>query len=115
VSGRRSRAAQARRLSSEESISGTIGAVRLPASTGFIKYFNGDRYNYTVKQSKIFWRHHSKMRFLMTIVLFLAAAGVVDSFYFDGRNRQAFLDEASSQGQQIRDYVDSLVSNVVRR
>ena len=55
------------------------------------------------------------MRFWMMIVLFIAAAGVIDNFYLDGRNRQAALDELNNQGQQIRDYVNSLVSNVVGR
>jgi len=33
------------------------------------------------------------MRFLMMIVLFLAAAAVVDTFYYDGRYRQAVWQE----------------------
>ena len=68
-----------------------------------------------VKESKTFWLHYSTMRFWMTIALSIAAAGVVDNFYFDGRNSQAVLEEVNNQGQQIRDYVNSIVSNVVGR
>ena len=50
----------------------------------------------------------------MKIVLLLAAAEVVDTFYFDGSYRQAILDDINYQGQQIRYQVDSLVSKVVR-
>jgi len=38
-------------------------------------------------------RYHPQMRFLMMIVLFLAAAAVVDTFYYDGRYRQAVWQE----------------------
>ena len=46
------------------------------------------------------------MRFWMRIVLFIAAAGVVDVFYFDGRYRQAVWAEANYQGRQVRYQVD---------
>ena len=55
------------------------------------------------------------MRFWMTIVLFLAAAGVVDNFYFDGRYRRAIWEEVNNQGQQFRYQVNLIVSNVVGR
>jgi hypothetical protein len=55
------------------------------------------------------------MRFLMMIVLFIAAAEVVDIFYFDGRYRQAVWQEANYQGQQFRYRVDLLVRKVVGR
>ncbi len=54
------------------------------------------------------------MRFLLTIAIFIAAAGVVDSFYFDGQYRQAVMEEVNYQGQQFRDRVDLLLSKVVR-
>ena len=55
------------------------------------------------------------MRFWMMIVLLLAAVGVVDAFYFDGRYRQSVWKEANYQGQQIRNQVDLFVSKVVGR
>jgi hypothetical protein len=55
------------------------------------------------------------MRFLITIVLFLAAAAVVDAFYYDGRYRQAVWQEVDYQGQQFRYQVDLLVRKVVGR
>jgi hypothetical protein len=55
------------------------------------------------------------MRFWMTIILFLAAAEVVDTFHFDGRYRHAVWGEANYQGQQVRYQVDLLVSKVVGR
>jgi len=55
------------------------------------------------------------MRFWMTIVLFLAAAAVVDTFYYDGRYRQALWQEVNNQGQQVRQQVDLLVRKVVGR
>ena len=55
------------------------------------------------------------MRFWMRIVLFIAVAGVVDVFYFDGRYRQAVWAEANYQGRQVRYQVDLLVSKVVGR
>ena len=55
------------------------------------------------------------MRFWMTIVLFLATAEVVDTFYYDGRYRQAVWQEVNYQGQQVRYQVDLLVSKVVGR
>jgi hypothetical protein len=55
------------------------------------------------------------MRFWMTIVLFLAVAGVVDTFYFNGRYRHAVWQEVNYQGQQVRYQVDLLVSKVVGR
>jgi hypothetical protein len=55
------------------------------------------------------------MRFWMMIVLFIAAAGVVDVFYFDGRYRRALWQEVNNQGQQVRYQVDLLVSKVVGR
>jgi hypothetical protein len=55
------------------------------------------------------------MRFWITIVLFLAVAGVVDTFYYDGRYRQAVWQEVNYQGQQVRYQVDLLVSKVVGR
>ena len=55
------------------------------------------------------------MRFWMKIVLFIAAAGVVDGFYFDGRYRQALWQEVNNQGQQVRYQVDLLVRKVVGR
>jgi hypothetical protein len=55
------------------------------------------------------------MRFLLMIVLFLAAAEVVDIFYFDGRYRQAVWAEANYQGRQVSYQVDLLVSKVVGR
>jgi hypothetical protein len=55
------------------------------------------------------------MRFLMMIVLFLAAAAVVDTFYYDGRYRQAIWQEVDYQGQQFRYQVDLLVRKVVGR
>ena len=54
------------------------------------------------------------MRFWMTIVLFFAAA-VVDTFYYDGRYRQAIWQEVDYQGQQFRYQVDLLVRKVVGR
>src|SRR5664280_1743234 len=60
-------------------------------------------------------RYHSKMRFWMMIVLFLAAAAVVDTFYYDGRYRQAIWQEVDYQGQQFRYQVDLLVRKVVGR
>jgi hypothetical protein len=55
------------------------------------------------------------MRFLMTIVLFLAAAAVVDAFYYDGRYRHALWADVDYQGQQFRYQVDLLVRKVVGR
>jgi hypothetical protein len=55
------------------------------------------------------------MRFLMMIVLFLAVAGVVDTFYFNGRYRQAVWADVNYQGQQFRYQVDLLVRKVVGR
>jgi hypothetical protein len=55
------------------------------------------------------------MRFWMMIVLFLAAAEVVDTFYFDGQYRQAVWAEVNYQGRQVRYQVDSLVRKVVGR
>jgi len=55
------------------------------------------------------------MRFLMIIVLFIAAAGVVDNFYFHGHYRQAVWQEVNYQGQQFRYQVKLLVSKVVGR
>ena len=55
------------------------------------------------------------MRFWMTIVLFLAAAAVVDTFYYDGRYRQAVWQEVDYRGQQFRYQVDLLVRKVVGR
>jgi hypothetical protein len=55
------------------------------------------------------------MRFWMTIVLFLAVAGVVDAFYFNGRYRQAVWADVNYQGQQFRYQVDLLVRKVVGR
>jgi hypothetical protein len=55
------------------------------------------------------------MRFWMMIVLFIAAAGVVDAFYFEGRYRQTLWQEVNNQGQQVRDQVDLLVRKVVGR
>jgi hypothetical protein len=51
----------------------------------------------------------------MMIVLFIAAAGVVDAFYFNGRYRHAVWQEINNQGQQLRYQVDLLVSKVVGR
>jgi hypothetical protein len=56
-----------------------------------------------------------QIRFLITIVLFLAAAAVVDAFYYDGRYRQAVWQEVDHQGQQFRYQVDLLVRKVVGR
>lgn len=53
------------------------------------------------------------MRFLMTIALILAAAGVVDNFYCDGRYSRAVLEEVNAQGQQFRYQVDLIVGNLV--
>ena len=55
------------------------------------------------------------MRFGMTIVLFLATAEVVDTFYSDGRYRHAVWQEVNYQGQQFRYQVDLLVRKVVGR
>ena len=55
------------------------------------------------------------MRFWMTIVLFLAAAAVVDTFYYDDRYRQAVWQEVDYQGQQFRYQVDLVVRKVVGR
>jgi hypothetical protein len=55
------------------------------------------------------------MRFWMTIVLFLAVAGVVDAFYFNGRYRHAVWQDINYQGQQFRYQVDLLVRKVVGR
>src|SRR5664280_2511696 len=60
-------------------------------------------------------RYLPQMRFLMMIVLFLAAAAVVDTFYYDGRYRQAVWQEVDYQGQQFRYQVDLLVRKVVGR
>ena len=49
------------------------------------------------------------------MILFLAAAEVVDTFYFDGRYRQAVWAEVNYQGKQVRYQVDLLVSKVVGR
>ena len=49
------------------------------------------------------------------MVLFLAAAEVVDAFHFDGRYRQAVWADVNYQGQQVRYQVDLLVSKVVGR
>jgi hypothetical protein len=49
----------------------------------------------------------------MMIVLFIAAAEVVDVFYFDGSYRQALWQEVNNQGQQVRYQVDLLVRKVV--
>ena len=53
------------------------------------------------------------MRFWMTIVLFIAAAEVVDTIYYDGQYRQAVWDEVNYQGQQVRYQVDFLVNKVI--
>ena len=55
------------------------------------------------------------MRLWITIVLFLGAAAVVDTFYFDGRYRQAVWEEVNYQGQQVGYQVDLLVRKVVGR
>ena len=55
------------------------------------------------------------MRFLIVMVLFLAAAGVVDNFYFGGRYRHAAVQEANHESKQIRAQINSLVSKVVGR
>jgi hypothetical protein len=58
-------------------------------------------------------QYHKEMRVLMTIALILAAAGVVDNFYCDGRYRRAVLEEVNAQGQQFRYQVDLIVGNLV--
>jgi hypothetical protein len=55
------------------------------------------------------------MRYWMMMVLFLAVAGVVDAFYFNGRYRQAVWADVNYQGQQVRYQVDLLVRKVVDR
>jgi hypothetical protein len=49
------------------------------------------------------------MRFLMLMVLFFAAAEVVDTFYFDGSYRHAVWQDANYQAEQFRYQVDLLV------
>jgi hypothetical protein len=49
------------------------------------------------------------------LVLLLAAAEVVDTFYYDGRYRQAVWADVNYQGQQVRYQVDLLVGKVVGR
>jgi hypothetical protein len=53
------------------------------------------------------------MRFLLTVVIFLAAAAVVDTLYFDGRYSQTIWEEAKYQGEQVRYQVDLLVRKVI--
>ena len=55
------------------------------------------------------------MRYWMIIVLFLAAAEVVDAFHFDGRYRHAIWAEVNYQGQQVIYQVNLLVSKLVGR
>src|SRR5664280_3139171 len=88
---------------------------------------HGDRWIQTIEESAtvmlgrprldrgVAGRYHPQMRFLMMIVLFLAAAAVVDTFYYDGRYRQAVWQEVDYQGQQFRYQVDLLVRKVVGR
>jgi hypothetical protein len=49
------------------------------------------------------------MRMLMTIIVLIAAAAVVDSLFFDGQYRKAVWEEANYQGQQFRYQIDSTV------
>lgn len=49
------------------------------------------------------------MRFLITVILLLVAAEAVDTIYFDGSYRDAALQQAQYQGQQLRSRIDSFV------
>lgn len=49
------------------------------------------------------------MRFLMMIIVFLAAAEAADTLYFDGIYRKAAWEELNYQGQQFRQQINTFV------
>ena len=53
------------------------------------------------------------MRFIMTIIVLLAAAEAVDTLYFGGEYRNAVWQEAKDQGQQIRYEINSFVQTAI--
>ena len=55
------------------------------------------------------------MRTLLTAIVFLAAAAVVDNLWLDGRYSHAVWQEVNHQGQQFRYQVDSIVGRLVGR
>ena len=55
------------------------------------------------------------MRILLIVVIFLAAAAVVDNLWFNGRNSHALWQEVKYQGDQIKYQVDSIVGKVIGR
>ena len=57
----------------------------------------------------------SKMRALLTIIVFLAAAAVVDKLWLDGRYSHALWQETNYQSQQFRNQVGSIVGKLVGR
>jgi hypothetical protein len=57
----------------------------------------------------------SKMRTLLTVIVFLAAASVVDNLWLNGRYSHAVWQETNYQGQQFRYQVGSFVGKLVGR
>jgi len=57
----------------------------------------------------------SEMRTLLTVIVFLAAAAVVDNLWLDGRYSHAVWQETNYQGQQFRYQVGSIVGKLVGR
>jgi len=55
------------------------------------------------------------MRIVMTIIILIVVAGTIDAFYFHGRYRQNLWQEATYQGQQVRNHIDSLVKKAATR
>lgn len=53
------------------------------------------------------------MRVVLTALFLLAAAGLVDSIWFDGTYREAVADQASYQGGMVVYKVDRLVRKVI--
>jgi hypothetical protein len=64
--------------------------------------------SYNCTSMAIAGRHY--MRFLIAVLLFLAAAGVADAFFLDGENARAVWQAASDEGQQIRYALDSFMT-----
>jgi hypothetical protein len=53
------------------------------------------------------------MRLVLVALFLLAAAGLVDSIWFDGTYRMAVVDEAIYQGGMVVYQVGRLVRNVI--
>lgn len=67
-------------------------------------------HNHIIQLSECGHRWQADMRFLIAVVLFLAAAGVADAFFLDGENARAVWQAASDEGQQIRYALDSFMT-----